>query len=67
MFRIESAGRAMERRDDGAKVAGFPAGHPFFLSDREFGRVISPAAQNFDFLTQLDIWRGEDIFGTLEK
>ena len=57
----------MECRDDGAKIAGFPAGHPFFLSDRQFGRVIRPMAQNFDFFGQFDIWPGEDIFGTAEK
>jgi len=67
MFRIESAGRAMEGRDDGAKIAGFPAGHPFFLSDRKFGCVISPAAQDLDFFAQFDIWPGKDIFGTFEN
>ena len=67
MLRVESAGRAMECRNDGAKIAGFPAGHPFFLSDCEFGRIISPATQNFDFFGQLDIRPGKDIFGPLEK
>jgi hypothetical protein len=67
MFPVESAGHAVECCDDGAKIAGFTAGHPFFLSDREFGRVIRPAAQNLDLFAQLDIWRRKDIFGMYEK
>ena len=57
----------MEYRYDGVKIAGFSAGHPFFLGDSELGRVIRPAAQNLDFFTQLNLWPGKDIFGAFEN